>query len=256
MEIKSDFRFGSIDVTILLLYSYSYCDISSAKIFTHKISVENLSTHIFSSCIVHHLVFEILGLNFHLVSCKIERSILALYALHASFLCLLLLIIYYSLLILSLFVCFAENVSFTFHSVVRLFITVYCSICSFIWHNHGTASSCDNVAFMQVNKYSVVHASEKLRRLIKLDLTHTGSDVESVCLKSISPFFILHTAVRCSVCMCVCVCVCPLSASFIMHPIFNLALAFDAATATVNVSIFYNFCTFFDSGNCERYERS
>lgn len=204
MEIKSDFRFGSIDVTILLLYSYSYCDISSAKIFTHKISVENLSTHIFSSCIVHHLVFEILGLNFHLVSCKIERSILALYALHASFLCLLLLIIYYSLLILSLFVCFAENVSFTFHSVVRLFINVYCSICSFIWHNHGTASSCDNVAFMQVNKYSVVHASEKLRRLIKLDLTHTGSDVESVCLKSISPFFILHTAVRCSVCMCVC----------------------------------------------------
>lgn len=42
---------------------------------------------------------------------------------------------------------------------------------------------------MQVNKYSAVHTSEKLRRLIKLDLTHTGNDAESVRL---SPFFILH----------------------------------------------------------------
>lgn len=88
MEIKSDFRFGSIDVTILLLYSYSYCDISSAKIFTHKISVENLSTHIFSSCTVHHLAFEILGLNFHLVSCKIERSFLGCTrCMHRFFVC-------------------------------------------------------------------------------------------------------------------------------------------------------------------------
>lgn len=42
------------------------------------------------------------------------------------------------------------------------------------------------------NIYGAVHASEKLRRLIKLDLTHSGSECSAtVCPKSIARFYTL-----------------------------------------------------------------
>lgn len=95
-----------------------------------------------------------------------------------------------------------RNISFKFGR--SLFLSIPSAPYAVSYTGGITTISHDNVVFMQVNKFSAAQASEKLRRLIKLDLTHTGNDVESVRLKSyISLFHLIPSSLLLYMCISV-----------------------------------------------------